>query len=158
MRSYLDWMMAIMQLTLIRRYRHFVHFLQLLHHNGMSRPNLISCIWTVFGFCAKTLTCACSRISRSGRKTVCFRLTRVQSGTPTVFSLCSGKCHVMQQYYTILEFYLYYVSHYYSAASSMVFLWIFLSCMVDLNYLQRLFYSVFDLVYPTARLIFQIDF
>lgn len=33
----------------------------------------------------------CSRIRRSGRITVCFRSTRVQSGTPTAFSLCSGK-------------------------------------------------------------------
>lgn len=75
----------------------FVHFPECLHHNGISSPNLISCIWTLFGFCTETSTCACSRISRSGRKTVCFRSTRVQSGTPTVFSLCSGKNHVMQQ-------------------------------------------------------------
>lgn len=46
----------------------------------------------------KYITCVCCRIGRSGRKTVCFRSTRVQSGTPTVFSLCSGKIHVLQYY------------------------------------------------------------
>lgn len=74
-----------------QKVRPLVRFPECLHRSGISSPNLISFIWTPFGFRTETLTCACSRISRSGRKTVCFRSTRVQSGTPAVCSLCSGK-------------------------------------------------------------------
>lgn len=74
----------------------FVHFPEPVHNNGMSSLNPINIIWTMFGFYTQTLTLACSRNSRSVRRTVCFRLTRVQSGTPTVCSHCSGKYHVLQ--------------------------------------------------------------
>lgn len=91
MRSYLDWMMATMQLTLIRRYNFGsifqnicitvddVFLILLSEHYPKSVLNLF---WLLFG---------CSRTSWSKRKTVHFMLTRVQSGTPTVFSLCSGE-------------------------------------------------------------------
>lgn len=59
----------------------------------------LSIILSSFGFCTETWTRGCFRISRSIRRTACFRLTRVQSGTPTVFSLCSGKIHAVQRWH-----------------------------------------------------------
>lgn len=89
--------MATMQLTLIIRYSLLSIFQSF--YIIMEYPVLISlALFGQFGFCTKTLTCGCFRISRSGRKTACFRSTRVQSGTPTVFSLCSGKIHAMWHY------------------------------------------------------------
>lgn len=102
MRSYLDWMMATMQLTLITRYSYlaiFQNFCILVEYPGLTSLSLSG---HYLSFC--TETCGCCRISRSGRKTVCFRSTRVQSGTPTVFSLCSGKTRAKQYYDIILAF------------------------------------------------------